>query len=67
MLPFSSQHYSAKIVFDWYIEKLENDISSEAQYALQYFNLQLTKYKSQVMLNTLYSYPIKVTEAEVEQ
>jgi len=66
MIPLASEHFSAKIVLDWYIERLEEDMSPESQYALQYLNLQLTRYKSEAALNMLYSYPISVKEAEVE-
>ena len=58
----TTQHVAAKKVLDWYMQKLEDDETSESKDALQYFNLQVAKYKAETTLNILYSYPITVSE-----
>ena len=56
------QHVAAKKVLDWYMEQLEDDDTSESKDALQYFQLQMIKYKANATLDMLYSYPIGITQ-----
>lgn len=53
----------AKRIFDFYMEKCTEDISSTtAPYATQYANLKLLRFRTNSILNALESYDIKVSE-----
>lgn len=51
---------SSKKVMDFYMSKLEQSDKPEAQYALQYANLKLMRYRLTCILDSLHSYDIKV-------
>lgn len=54
----SQKYIAAEKVLKFYIEKLEDDDTEEAKWALQYINIQMAKHRCNNMLNMLYSYPI---------
>lgn len=56
------RYISAKRVFDFYLEKLQDDSTEQSRWALQYFNLQMLKYRGKATLNSLYNFPIEVSE-----
>lgn len=52
----------AKRIVDFYTEKLKDELTEEAQFALQYAMLQLNKFRAQSVLNMLSSYTIEREE-----
>jgi hypothetical protein len=56
------RYVSAKKVFDYYLERLEEDDSEESKWCLQFLNLQMAKHRANTMLTMLYSYPVSVSD-----
>jgi len=52
----------AKRIVDFYIDKLKDEMTPQAQFALQYAHLKLMKFRAQATVNSLTSYPIKREE-----
>lgn len=59
-------YIQAQKVLNFYIEKLEDDDTQEAKWALQWINLQMAEFKCNNMLDMLYSYPLELTDIQPE-
>lgn len=56
------RYIHAKQILDWYKQQCEEACTEESLAAIEYINLQLAKHKAISVLNTLYSYPITLTQ-----
>lgn len=55
----TNSYISAKRIFDFYLTKLSEDVTSrDAQFAQQYAHLKLLRYKTNGIKNSLESYTI---------
>jgi hypothetical protein len=50
----------AKRIVDFYLMKLDEDLTPEARFAAQYAHLKLMGFRAQSIVNSLASYPIEV-------
>lgn len=57
----NNTYTNAKKIFDFYMEQLSDDFSQESQFAQQYANLKLLKFRTQGILDSIQSYNIKTT------
>ena len=56
-----NKYTNAKIIFDFYMNKLQEDTSVQGNLsAMQFANLKLLKLRTNSLLNSLYSYKIEV-------
>lgn len=56
-----NEYTNAKIIFDFYMGKLQANTDSQGNlFAIQYANLKLLRLRTEGLLNSLYSYDIKV-------
>ena len=50
----------AKRIMDFYLGKLDQDLTTDSKFASQYAHLKLMEFKAQSIINSLSSYQIKV-------
>lgn len=60
------KYIHAQKVLNFYMEKLEDDDSEEAKWALQWLHLQMAKFKCSNMLDMLTAYPIEIADIDQE-
>jgi hypothetical protein len=61
------KYIHAQKILNFYMEKLEDDDSSEAKWALQWLHLQMAKFKCNNILDMLKSYPLEISDIDQAQ
>ena len=56
------RYIHAKQILDWFKQKCEEACTEESLAAIEYINLQLAIHKAASVVDTLYSYPITLTQ-----
>jgi hypothetical protein len=51
---------SAKRIMDWYVAKLAEEETQEAQYAMQYAALHSLRHRTKALKDGLEAYPVEV-------
>ena len=60
-------YINAQKILNFYLEKLGDDDSQEAKWALQWIHLQMAKFKCNNILDMLYAYPIETQDIQQDQ